>query len=69
MAFALPPVAATAYPPLALAPTTNLLLKSGVLPVPSHNDHPEGIAFAAPDQITITPEGTASPAASVLILA
>ena len=53
---AAPPESPTLYsePP---APTTNLFLKSGVLLLPSHKTYPEGIAFAAPDHITITPVG------------
>jgi hypothetical protein len=40
------------------APTTNLSLKSGVLFEPLHNTQPDGIAFDAPDQITMTPDGS-----------
>ena len=39
-------------------PTINLSLKSGVLLLPLHKYQPDGIAFSAPDQIAMIPEGT-----------
>ena len=52
-AFALPPVAFTAY--VEPAPTTNLSRRSGVLDAPLHNSQPLGIEAALPDQIIIMP--------------
>ena len=48
-----PPVAFTLYPEP--APITNLSCKLGVPLFPSQRYHPDGIAFAAPDQMMIPP--------------
>lgn len=63
VALAEPPVAPTAY--AEPAPTTNLSRKLGVPLVPSQSSQPEGIAPLDPDQIIITPAGSAAKIAAV----
>lgn len=66
MAFALPPVAATAY--VLPAPTMNLSRKSGVLFVPSHKSQPVGMEAILPYHMVITPVGMMSRTKAVVAI-